>query len=91
MRYSRSRLPAVLPSLGQFGAGAGRGVSAVPLVGGHRGAEQSERQTRLSAPRAADQPATEEKGIRGEEEGRTGNTSLQHINIQRLTAETPNA
>lgn len=67
MRYSRR----VLPSLGEVKARAGRLVNAVPLVGGHRGPYESERQARLSAPRPRGSAARRRQ--RGErEEGREG-------------------
>lgn len=84
----------VLPSLGELEAWTGRLGSAVPLVRGHRGPDECERRARLSAPTPRGSAARRRRGgetRRGRDgwEERTGDTSLKHINIQRLTAELP--
>lgn len=72
----------VLPSLGKTEAGAGRLVSAVPLMGGHRGA------IRVWTPSASERAETPRmNGTKKERERkaqgrRSGDTSLKHINVQ---------
>ena len=95
MRYSRLHGGKwrLLPSLGEFGAGADGLVSAVPLVvGGHRDTWESERQTRLRRTETPRMSSTEEAGRRegeGRGEGRGGvgtppyNTSTSSGSLQK--------